>query len=319
MDNFSKVLATIQIVGWNSAATLPAALKALNKLPVGFLKLRYIDNASRDESVKLVRELAPQAEVIALRENLGFTGAHNLGLERCDTPFVFTHDPDLEIELTGFLKLLEIMKSDTKIGSLQGKLWRSGNSGANNVIDSAGIVMSRAMNGLERGAGEIDRGQYDEPSLVAATTGAASWYRMEALRKVAGKKNEFFDKDFFAYKDDVDLGWRLRRAGWDVRYEPILAGWHKRSLGKRGKFLWEKNWWESYQRLRNPRTRYSLRNWIWMLVKNMNLKDVVKGGIFIALRKMIFLGVACVYWPLWKTWWETARGVPRMLNKRANL
>ena len=311
----TQAVVTIQIVGWNSAKTLPAALDVLAKIPESLAVIRYIDNNSSDASVALVQSMLPRADVIVLDKNRGFTGAHNIGLLRCQTPLVFTHDPDLILNLPGWLELLHIIQQHPQIGALQGKLWRFQTSLKKETIDSAGIILTQAGNGRERGANEMDKGQYDTAEDVAATTGAASFYRMEAMRDVAFK-SEFFDEDFFAYKDDVDLGWRLRRKGWEVKYLPIWSGRHARSLGRRGRFNWGFNPVDIGKRLRNRRTRYSLRNWIWMLVKNLSGLELITRAPFILTRGLVFLGITAIYWPLIQAWLEAAVGLPKMLQKR---
>ncbi len=311
----TKEQVTIQIVGWNSEKTLPMAVAALTKLPIGIAKICYLDNASRDNSIAIVRQNLPEAEIVALDQNFGFTGAHNIGLERCDTPYVFTHDPDLELVPEGLMRLLEVMRLNPKVGAVQGKLWRA-KSKQELVIDSAGIEMTRACNGSERGAGQIDNGQFDQAIDVAATTGAGSLYRMEALRSVRYSEKEYFDTDFFAYKDDVDLSWRLRRAGWQIKYEPVGCGFHYRTLGRKGWLNWGMAPQAIYKRLQNKRTYYSLRNWIWMLVKNITFRELVARAIFIVMRGLVWFGLTLGYWPLGKAWIEAGKGLIKMWHKR---
>lgn len=311
---------TIQIVGWNSAATLPQTLAALEAVPAEVV-IRYIDNASKDNSLELVREKLPRAEVIALPENVGFTNGHNIGFALCRTEFVLTHDPDLQLEWGGVERLIAVLEERLKVAGAQGKLLRTGED---TIIDSTGIVMTLSRNGRERGGGQKDEGQFNDPGEIDAITGACGLFRMSALREVAhgeymvaGQQAlEVFDKDFFAYKDDVDVGWRLKRAGWSMWYEPALAGYHLRTVGVRGVLGWGLNPQAIWQRLTAERTRYSLRNYMWMLMKNMTIQDELRYDWFILPRVLVFLGFSCIYWPLFGVWGEIGRGVPEMMRKR---
>ena len=81
------------------------------------------------------------------------------------------------------------------------------------VLNSTGGVLTPTGHGADRGYLEVDRGQYDEAVDVFAVCGAAAAFRTD----VAGPAG-WFDPWFFAYYEDMDLSWRLRRAGWQVRF-----------------------------------------------------------------------------------------------------
>jgi len=303
---------TIQVVGWNSADVLPKTLTTLSKIPRDAVVIRYIDNASADDSAALVRELLPHADVVELSDNKGFAGAHNVGFARCTTDYVLTHDPDLIIDWPGVKQLVAAF-DDPQVGAVQGKLYRT----QEKIIDSAGIVHTLALNGRERGAGETDAGQFGKDTPLLAVTGACGLYRVSALLRVAEGDGQVFDEDFFAYKEDVDLGWRLNRAGWRVLYKPVFVGYHRRTLGRRGFIGWGLNPTGVWQRLQSARTRYSLRNWVWMIVKNVTFRQAVVHEIFVDARLAIFFVLSLLYWPLLPVWPEIIRGLPLMLEKRS--
>lgn len=299
---------TIQIVGWNSEEHLKDACKGLQDVPQDEVAIRYIDNNSSDKSAALVRKLLPHADIIKLQKNLGFTGAHNIGFAACDTEFILVHDPDVRIEWKSIQALLKEF-ADPSVAAVQGKLLRKHEEG---IIDSAGITQTLTLNGKERGAGEEDTGQYETTTSLLATTGACSLYRMDALKKVAHSSYtiakhdalEVFDKEFFAYKEDVDLGWRLNKSGFTVLYVPKAMGTHARTLGHRGKVRWYFKPFSIYTRLKSPRMRYSIRNYIWMLIKNMTWKDEIKYDWFIVPRIFVLFIGSLLYPPLFSVWGE---------------
>lgn len=307
---------TIQIVGWNSAAALPRLLDCLRTIPVGEVVIRYIDNASSDTSVDLVRSALPDADIIQMPSNTGFAGGHNEGFRRCTTPFVLVLNPDVVLEREAVSELLGEFK-DNRVAAVQGKVLRLPRDHSSApVIDSAGIILSKALNGIERGAGEEDRGQFDTKVEVVGVTGACGIYRLDALRRVAHLEHEVFDEDFFAYKEDVDLGWRLNRANWKVLYMPRVAGHHTRQLKGQGKTGWSLAPRALFDRLRSPLTHYSFRNWVWMVVKNVTLKQEVKHELFIDARLAVMFLLSLLYPPLLTVWVEVIRGLPRMTEKR---
>jgi GT2 family glycosyltransferase len=305
---------TIQIVGWNSADVLESGLIALKTIPQDEVLVRYIDNGSNDDSVLLVKKHLPQADIIELSKNKGFSAAHNIGLKRCDTPYVLLHDPDVTVEWAGIKELISELDNEKNIGAVQGKLFRVESN--KKLIDSAGIELTLALNGRERGANEVDEGQYEKKEYILAATGSCVLFRMKSLHNVKYGESEFFDEKFFAYKEDVDLGWRLNNAGWKVKYVPVDVGVHRRTLGKRGFMNWGLNPIKVLARLRNPRTRYSFRNWIWLIVKNASFKQGLLHEVFVDLRILVFLILSCFYWPLFTVWGEVWRGLPLMMKRR---
>jgi GT2 family glycosyltransferase len=92
------------------------------------------------------------------------------------------------------------------------------------VVNNAGSVVLTSGYGADRGYQDVDGGQYDAPADVFALCGCAV-----ALRTQAGRELGWFDEDFFLYYEDTDLSWRLRAAGWTIRYEPSAVVRHVHS------------------------------------------------------------------------------------------
>ncbi len=306
---------TIQLLGWNGAQHLQETATALASIPQQHASIRYLDNGSIDSSLEIVRDLLPHADIMQFETNRGFAGAHNAGLAVCTTPYVLTLDQDITVIWEGLQILIEALDRNPKLGAVQGKLYRK--EGAC-VIDSAGIVSTLALNGKERGANEADIQQYETKAPLFAVTGGCGMYRMEALRQIAhySEISEYFDIDFFAYKEDVDVGWRLNTGGWTVQYIPVLVGYHARTMGKRGMLNWGISPKNIADRIANTRTRLSLRNYIWMLAKNMTIKDELKHGFYIIIRLFVFFILSLFSWDLFSVWKEALAEIPKMHEKR---
>ena len=304
---------TIQILGWNSAAHLPALLATLTP-HAGEVQVRYIDNASEDNSVALVQAALPDADIVRVSENTGYCGGHNIGFARCTTPFVLTVNPDTKLDWPGIKKLVEVLQHNATAGAGQGLLLRSQTPP---VIDSAGIMRTITLNGVDRGTGMALEDFTVAPTEIDAATGACALYRMEALKAVAygsyeiagHEALEVFDKDFFAYKEDVDLGWRLQRALWVTIFIPVTVAIHPRQLHADTK--------TSLAWITDTRTALSLRNYMWMIAKNATGKQLLLHELFIDARLIFFFLISLLYWPLLPVWVETLRGLPDMLHKRS--
>ncbi len=98
-----------------------------------------------------------------------------------------------------------------------------------NVIDSTGIYFTPNMRHLDRGAEEVDHGQYDRPQYVFGATGAAAFFRRSFIDDVS-VEGEFFDEEFFAFREDADLAWRAQLMGWKCLYTPKAVAWHVRRV-----------------------------------------------------------------------------------------
>ena len=121
------------------------------------------------------------------------------------------------------------------------------------VINNVGSIVTKTGYGADRGFQEVDEGQYDKPEEVFALCGCAV-----AIRTEAGRAAGWFDDDFFMYYEDTDLSWRLRAAGWSIRYEPaaVVRHVHAASSGE-----WSPNF-----------TFHATRNRLLMLAKDFDAR-----------------------------------------------
>ncbi len=262
MKNFPL---TLQIVTWNSAGDLPELLSTLKAQRYKDYRLTVIDNASTDNSLDLVQREFPHATIIRNSENKGFSAAHNQGIQMAGTPFIGLVNPDISITPDALVTLLQKIIKYENIGSISGKLLREGRQYA--IIDSAGIIATRYREFLNRGEGEPDQGQYDTPEEVFGLSGALVILRAAALETIR-VGTEYLDEDLFAYKDDVDLAWRLRLAGWVNWYEPRATFFHRRHVKH------EQSLVVTTRRVRKGTTinQLSYRNHLLVLLKNDRIR-----------------------------------------------
>jgi GT2 family glycosyltransferase len=113
------------------------------------------------------------------------------------------------------------MDSDTRIGSCASKMVRFYDR---NTIDSAGTVVYQNGNAYDRGAGDKDSGQYDFREEVFGACAGAALYRRDMLNKIG-----LFDKEYFAYFEDVDMSFRMHLFGWKCIFVPDAIVYHVHS------------------------------------------------------------------------------------------
>ena len=122
------------------------------------------------------------------------------------------------------------------------------------VINNVGSIVTRSGYGADRGYQDVDAGQYDQPMDVFALCGCAV-----AFRTKAGRAVDWFDDDFFLYYEDTDLSWRLRAAGWSIRYQPTAVVRHVHAASS-------VEWSPTF-------TFHTTRNRLLMLVKNADQRS----------------------------------------------
>ena len=119
-----------------------------------------------------------------------------------------------------------------KAGAVCGKLLRwqpSEQPPQTRILDSTSIYFTRNMRHLDRGAEETDDGHYDRLQWVFGATGAAALFRRSFVEAVS-VDGEFFDEEFFSYREDADLAWRAQLLGWQGLYVPQAVAWHVRRV-----------------------------------------------------------------------------------------
>jgi GT2 family glycosyltransferase len=295
-------LVTIGLVTWNSARDLPACLEAIRAQRHQPIELLVGDNASDDGTRRLLEAGTAPGERRYFSANLGFSAAHNALIRESRGTYYLTLNPDVVME-GGFVgALAEALDAAPQAGSATGKLLRRDAPG---VIDSTGIVMQRSQRHLDRGAGEVDRGQFDAPGLVFGVSGAAGCYRREMLDDV-GVGGEFFDEDFFAYREDADLAWRAQLLGWDAIYVPSAVATHVRRVTP-----------ERRSALPAEINRYGVRNRFLLRLKNQTLGHAVRFAVPGLLRDAQVAGfVLAREWSSLAGLVDVVRLLPRTLRKR---
>lgn len=195
--------------------------------------VRVVDCDSRDGSVEVARRFG--LEVREAGANLGYARAHNLNVD-LSFPYILFLNADVFLE-EGFVEaLLEAAETYPRAGLLGGKLFRADAALERSLaadgaplLDSTGIYFTPWFRHFDRGSNAPDRGRFERTEAVFGITGAALLARTRCLEEIRCL-GEYFDEDFFAYREDVDLAWRARLAGWECLYVPEARGRHFRKV-----------------------------------------------------------------------------------------
>lgn len=217
---------TIQIVTYNSAADILNCLEAIKLQSYLVSEIIVIDNCSSDNTVKVIKnsQYYKSLQLIENIDNNGFAGGHNQAFTLSESDYVLVLNPDVQLHPDYVYHLVHLLDQHPEIGAVTGKLYRDHEQ---RMLDSTGLLMKKNRRAFDRGAGEIDRGQYDGDTDIFGVSGAAAMYRRKMVEDIK-INGEFFDEVFFAYKEDVDVAWRARLFGWESSFVPEAIAYHKR-------------------------------------------------------------------------------------------
>ncbi len=228
----------VSIVTHNESRDVERLLPSLFAQTFRDFAIVAVDNASEDgtrATFAAFEKVTPvPLAVVPSRENLGYTGGHNLAITRAveaGSPWVLVLNSDVVLAPDYLERLLSEAgrPAYARVGAFTGKILRA--DGADlvptDVIDTVGIRMTPNGRHFDIGAGTRDDGRYDDAAEVFGVSGCIALYRTAALVDVRIETG-FFDNDFFLYREDVDLAWRLRGRGWSARCVPAARAWHRR-------------------------------------------------------------------------------------------
>ena len=192
-----------------------------------------VDNGSSDDEASVIQQRYPWITVVRSPKNLGFAGGNNLGIKAAHGKYLYFINNDTLLEerekrkedrgKRHFQPLIDRLESDAHIGVVCPKIRFSWD---NNPIQYAGYtpLSSVTLRNQPIGFGEDDHGQHDTPHPTPYAHGAAMMVKREAIEK-AGLMPECF----FLYYEELDWSMMIRRAGYDIWYEPAYTIFHKES------------------------------------------------------------------------------------------
>lgn len=326
---------SVHIVTWNAHRHLPVLFRSLDRQDTSAFTVTVVDNASGDGTAEWVRQERP--DIIHLRNfrNLGFAKAHNQaialawsrwGSADLTSRYILIANPDIAFGDAAIGMMMRYMDEHPHVSACCPKLLRMAPSPdeddplaavRSNIIDAVGIVMRKSRRAYDRGAGEEDAGQYDAPGEVFGASGACALFRASALADAA-EDGAVFDEDFFAYKEDVDLAWRLRRLGHVTHAVPDAVVWHERIAKSDARGRWRDAW-----RARRGKSSvvnfFSTRNHGWLLVKNEDVGNAVRHALRILPYEGAKFVVNAFSAPGWRAMGASLAGFGKMWKKRRAL
>ncbi|MEZ4946336.1 MAG: glycosyltransferase family 2 protein [Cyclobacteriaceae bacterium] len=252
-------LVAVVILNYNGKELLEKFLPSVTQWS-GDAQIIVADNSSTDQSVEFVRQAYPQVKLISISSNLGFCGGYNFALQQVEAEYYVLLNSDVKVTPNWLEPMITLLDSDKNIAAVQPKilsykeqqLFEYAGAGGG-FIDALGYPFCR---GRIFDKVEKDHGQYNDIVPIFWTTGACMVIRAELYHSMGG-----LDETFFAHMEEIDLCWRLNRAGHKVMYCGNSTVYHV------GGATLNKS---------NPRkTYYNFRNGMIMLIKNLSIGQLL--------------------------------------------
>jgi GT2 family glycosyltransferase len=237
-------LLSVIIPNWNGARHLPTCLDSLRRQTYPHLEVILVDNASRDESVALVRRDYPEVVLVQLDENLGLTGGINRGVQAARGEFIAPLNNDTEVAAGWAEALVTALLDHPEAGMSASKMLLFDRR---DTLHSAGDAYGVDGIPVNRGVWQKDEGQFDDDGYIWGGCGGAVAYRRAMLDDIG-----LLDEDLFMYCEDVDLNWRAQLAGYRCVFAPQAVVYHHLSATGAGEIA----------------SFYTGRNTLWVLAKN---------------------------------------------------
>lgn len=266
------MLISVIIPNWNGKHHLDDCLSSLRQQTYTNNEIIVVDNGSTDGSQAYIDANFPEVTLVNLPSNKGFTGACNRGYAYSKGDIILLLNNDTAVEPTWLAAIANAFSLYPRVGSVASKMLLFDER---HKLHAAGDFMR--MNGLpgNRGVWQLDHGQFDREEAVFSACGGAAAYRRTALEEIG-----FLDDAFFFSCEDVDIGWRMQLADWQVLYVPSAVVYHKLKASGDGVTA----------------SFYDGRNYLYLLAKNYpttlfkkHWQKVLTGQINITIE-------ACRHW-----------------------
>ena len=294
-------LVSIIVLTYNSRKHLPALFDSIRDQTYSNVELLVIDNASQDDTISWLKSqtICSIDQLIENSENVWYAKANNQAAAQAKGDYILFCNDDIKFTPEYIERLMNVCSGDHTIGMIGGKLLKLTPAANQPIVDSAGLSIRRSRQMRNRGENQIDTGQFDEAQDVFGITGALLLASRVALDAVS-TAGEYFDADFVAYKEDLDLSWRMQRAGYRVRYAPFAVAYHARTMQQSS--LSDRS--NTSRVIRS----YSYRNHLWTIFKNDRARDFWRDSWAIIpyeLAKLLYILIAE---------WSTVAMIPKVIK-----
>lgn len=215
----------VVILNWNGRHFLEKFLPSVIATDYDNLSIIVADNASTDDSVSFLQNNFPSVQIIYNQDNEGFAKGYNTALQKVSTDYYVLLNSDVEVTMDWIKPIISLMENDKSVAACQPKILSYNEKSNFEYAGACGGWIDKFGYPFNRGRVfdfcETDEGQYDDVAEIFWATGAALFVRSTIFHELNG-----FDESFFAHQEEIDLCWRMKRAGYKIYVVPSSMVYH---------------------------------------------------------------------------------------------
>jgi GT2 family glycosyltransferase len=217
-------LVYIIILNWNGFKDTIECINSLKKINYNNYKILLIDNASSNESVKILKSKFPKIKLIVNKNNLGFSGGCNVGIKYAledNADYVLLLNNDTYVDKNFLSELIKVSTLNKNIGVISPFIYYADNP---KEIWSSGSFLNRNNTWPFRDDNQHkqDIGQYKKLRYVEFITGCSMLIKRKVFDTIG-----FYNDEYFLYFEDMDFCIRARKKGFKLCTVPQSKVWHK--------------------------------------------------------------------------------------------
>lgn len=219
MNDSDYPMVSVIITNYNGEIHLQECLNSLMDIKYSNYEIILLDNASTDNSIELARRVYPEIRIIPLNKNYGFAEGTNKGAREARGEFIVFLNNDTKVHEKWLIELINAatLYGEDNIYSSKVLFYDSPHE-----INTIGGIITPMGSGLDINFGKPDLDEYNKMQFIGSPSGCSMLLKKSLFKKMGG-----FDKDYFAYLEDVDFGWRCWLDGHKTYYVPTSIVYHK--------------------------------------------------------------------------------------------
>lgn len=252
---------SIVIPNYNGLEYLEVCLESLSRQTFKDFEVIVVDNGSDDGSCEYVKHNFHYVRVIELGHNSGFSKAVNEGIKAAEGKYILLLNNDTEANEYWLEKLYDSISKDDKIFSCASKMMQYYDR---DKVDDAGDWYSILAWAYQRGHGKAGE-RFNKVEEIFSSCAGAAIYRKDKLDEIG-----YFNENFFAYLEDVDIGYRAKIHGYKNVFCPDAVVYHIGSATSGSKY-------------NSFKVKLSARNNIYLIYKNMPVLQIILNFPFLLL------------------------------------
>lgn len=216
--NYMKSRVAIILLNWNAYLHSRNSIHSLSRVNEAAFDIILVDNASTDDSLQKLKDEFPQIKFIHSSHNLGFAGGNNIGIKNAlllNYEYVMLLNNDVFVDSNYLYHLINYLDFHSNVGAVQpliynhpdrNKIWNGGGKfhRISGNTDSSKLILSN-----------------DKPLEIDWISGCAFMIRTSVLKQIG-----LFNEKYFAYYEDVDLSFRIRKLGYNLILIPSSVIYH---------------------------------------------------------------------------------------------